>query len=240
MKRSVLFLVIVLSFLVVSPALGASISNFDINPKRPLADGVLDYNFEILATQAEIENRCGAGFFGRGVVWEIKRDKTIQEASILASGFLNPGQFQDGSELLAGKIKLTLLGTEDFDIQATMGCGISLEAGIETPLAQSEMVRILISPMVTQVTQEFGNPIKIGSFTGIIEVVFDWLVKIAIPIGVIMIVLSGVLMLVSQGNPAKVSQAKMILLYSIIGLAIVLVGKGFIEIIKSFLNLRSG
>ncbi|MEK7138928.1 MAG: hypothetical protein AAB799_01985, partial [Patescibacteria group bacterium] len=56
-------------------------------------------------------------------------------------------------------------------------------------------------------------------------------------IAVIMIVYAGVIFLTSRGEPAKVTQAKQILLYAVVGLAIIMIGKGFITLIESILNL---
>ena len=64
-----------------------------------------------------------------------------------------------------------------------------------------------------------------------------WLLNIAIPIAVAMIVYAGVMFLTSRGDTTKVAQAKKILLYAVIGLAIILIGKGFITLIESVLNL---
>ena len=91
----------------------------------------------------------------------------------------------------------------------------------------------------TTVTGEetFLPPFGIQGFTDLFDKIITWLMRIAIPIGVIMIVISGVLMVISQGTPQKVTQAKTIFRYAIIGLAIVLIGKGFITLLESIINI---
>ncbi len=85
--------------------------------------------------------------------------------------------------------------------------------------------------------EEFGPPFGIESFTDLFSAILTWLMRIAVPIGVIIIVISGVMMLASGGNPQKVTQAKTILKYAIIGLIIIFIGKGFITLLESILNI---
>ena len=56
------------------------------------------------------------------------------------------------------------------------------------------------------------------------------------PIAVIMIVYAGVMFIFSKGDPQKVTTAKKILLYAVIGLAIVLINIGFKGLIDSILS----
>ena len=52
-----------------------------------------------------------------------------------------------------------------------------------------------------------------------------------------MIVWAGIRFLYSRGNPTEVTAAKKILQYAIVGLAIILIGSGFVTLIESILNL---
>ncbi len=91
------------------------------------------------------------------------------------------------------------------------------------------------SPRVFSFSLE--NPIQADNLVELIDVLATWLLNIAIPIAVAMIVYAGVMFLTSRGDTTKVAQAKKILLYAVIGLAIILIGKGFITLIESVLNL---
>lgn len=81
------------------------------------------------------------------------------------------------------------------------------------------------------------NPIQATNLIELIDVIAGWLFAIAIPIAVAMIVYAGVIFLISRGDTTKVAQAKKILLYAVVGLAIILIGRGFITLIESILNL---
>lgn len=89
---------------------------------------------------------------------------------------------------------------------------------------------------------EITNPLKGGAsdFTSLVKIIAQWIFNLAIPIAVAMIVYSGILFLTAQGEPGKVTKAKEVLKYAVIGLAIILVGSGFVTLIKSVLELGSG
>ncbi|OGN11705.1 MAG: hypothetical protein A3I26_02755 [Candidatus Yanofskybacteria bacterium RIFCSPLOWO2_02_FULL_43_10] len=89
---------------------------------------------------------------------------------------------------------------------------------------------------------EIPNPLKGGAsdFTSLVKIIAQWIFNLAIPIAVAMIVYAGILFLTAQGEPAKVAKAKEVLKYAIIGLAIILIGSGFITLIQSILELGSG
>ena len=73
----------------------------------------------------------------------------------------------------------------------------------------------------------------------LLDAVITFLYYIAGPVAVVMIVASGVLFLFAKGDTGKIKQAKDILLYAIVGLAIILIGSGFIKLIKSIFELGS-
>ena len=86
---------------------------------------------------------------------------------------------------------------------------------------------------------EIPNPLKGGAtdFAGLVKVIAQWLFNLAIPIAVAMIVYAGILFLTSQGDPGKITKARQVLTYAVIGLAIILIGSGFITLIQSILEL---
>ncbi|PJE50352.1 MAG: hypothetical protein COV29_04205 [Candidatus Yanofskybacteria bacterium CG10_big_fil_rev_8_21_14_0_10_36_16] len=94
---------------------------------------------------------------------------------------------------------------------------------------------------------EFENPLCVlgggcnnvpDTFIELVEQIADQLILIAIPIVVIMIIVAGVIMYTSRGNSQKFQQGTRTLWYAIIGLAVVLIGRGFVALIESVLALR--
>ncbi|MDP3954640.1 MAG: hypothetical protein Q8Q06_04500 [bacterium] len=85
----------------------------------------------------------------------------------------------------------------------------------------------------------FENPIASNDLTELAEVIGKWIFNISIPIGVGVIIYAGILMLTAGGNVARFAQGKKALLYAVIGLAVIFIGNGFIDLVKSILDLRS-
>jgi len=89
---------------------------------------------------------------------------------------------------------------------------------------------------------EITNPLKGGAtdFTSLVKILAQWIFNLAIPIAVAMIVYAGILFLTSQGDMSKITKARETLKYAVIGLAIILIGSGFVTLIQSILDLGSG
>lgn len=81
------------------------------------------------------------------------------------------------------------------------------------------------------------NPIAAESLIDLAKAIGRFLLQIAIPIAVIIIIYAGLLYLTSGGKPEQVKKATTAFKYALIGLAIILIGQGFFTLIKSILNL---
>lgn len=94
----------------------------------------------------------------------------------------------------------------------------------------------LFLPALYALAQEIVNPIQAKSFCDIIKAIADFAVSITTPISVIVILYAGVLFMFSGGDVEKVKKAKHALLWALVGLGIVLTGRGFIFIIQDVLR----
>ncbi len=83
------------------------------------------------------------------------------------------------------------------------------------------------------------NPIKGGpnDLFEIINILTKWLLNISIPIAVLFILWAGFLMLTAGATPAKFDKGKTILKNVVIGLAVIFIGRGFITLIFSIIEL---
>ena len=86
---------------------------------------------------------------------------------------------------------------------------------------------------------EIRNPLEVDNLQDLVNIIGRWIFNLAIPIAVIMIIYAGGLMLTSGGNPKRFGDGMTTLRYAVIGLAIILIGKGFVSLIQSVLNLRN-
>ncbi|HOK35142.1 MAG TPA: pilin [Candidatus Pacearchaeota archaeon] len=79
------------------------------------------------------------------------------------------------------------------------------------------------------------NPLKYKTVPEIITAIANFFYTIAIPITTLMVIIGGMMFATSSGDPHKVSQAKRLLLYSAIGLGIILLSRAIAALIEGVL-----
>ncbi len=82
------------------------------------------------------------------------------------------------------------------------------------------------------------NPLEADSFEEIINSIIDVIWNLSVVLAPLMIVWAGVLYITSGGNPEQITKAKNIIIYTLVGFAIILLSKGFFEIIKQLLGIK--
>lgn len=70
----------------------------------------------------------------------------------------------------------------------------------------------------------------------IIDVITNWIFAGFIATAVIMVILAALQFVREGGNPEKVSEARMKLIWAAVGVGVALVAKGFVPVIKSILG----
>jgi len=80
------------------------------------------------------------------------------------------------------------------------------------------------------------NPLRAKSFEELIDRIINFVLWIAIAIAPLMIVIAAFHILTSGGDPKKVETGKNIILYTIVGLFIVILAKGIVIIIRGILG----
>ena len=80
------------------------------------------------------------------------------------------------------------------------------------------------------------SPLFCKSFEECIEMIINFIFWIAITITPIIIITAGIYFIFSGGDPNRIQTAKKIILYAVIGLAIVLFSKGLISLIKNIIG----
>ena len=76
------------------------------------------------------------------------------------------------------------------------------------------------------------NPIKAETFEELINAIIDFLWMFGIAVVPMVIIIAGYFFITSAGDPAKVSQAKKMVLYALIGLLIIGMAKGIVTLIQ--------
>ena len=98
------------------------------------------------------------------------------------------------------------------------------------PLSQVEAVE------GEKITEGLSNPLQADSFTALIEDIIDWIVDIGLLIAVGMIIHSGVLFMTAGGKDEDITKAKKTLMWSLVGLAILLIGRNWISLVQDILG----
>ena len=86
---------------------------------------------------------------------------------------------------------------------------------------------------------KFENPLKVGSFTALINNIINFIFTIAVIIAPILLVIAGVIFMTAAGDPTKVATARRMLLWTIVGFGIILISKGLVSVLKGILGLTS-
>ncbi|MBZ9578310.1 hypothetical protein KJA14_00435 [Patescibacteria group bacterium] len=80
------------------------------------------------------------------------------------------------------------------------------------------------------------NPLDATTFEELIEKLIDLIFWVAVAITPLMIIVAGFYFVTAAGDPEKIRKAKNIILWTIVGLAIVLLAKGIISMIRQIIG----
>jgi uncharacterized membrane protein len=81
------------------------------------------------------------------------------------------------------------------------------------------------------------NPLRYNSVEEIINAIINWFFYIAIVLVPLIIVIGAFIILTSAGDSGKVKKGKSLIVWSLIGFAIILFSKGIISLIKSIIGV---
>jgi hypothetical protein len=77
------------------------------------------------------------------------------------------------------------------------------------------------------------NPLRANSFAELINLIIKFIFNLALWIAVIMFLIAGFVYITANGEPAKIKQAKDIILYTAVGLIVVISAKGLVALFES-------
>ena len=93
-------------------------------------------------------------------------------------------------------------------------------------------IRVLaVEPIVIE------NPLESESFEELLNTIVTFISWIAIAIAPIMIMIAAFFLLTAGGDPKRVDTARRIILWTVIGLAIILFAKGLISVLKQIIGV---
>ena len=101
----------------------------------------------------------------------------------------------------------------------------------------SALLLFLLMPLSIQAI-EFKNPIQATSVQAVVSAIGNWLYAIAFALVPIMILIGAFYILTAAGDPEKVNTGKKIIIWTIVGLAIVIISTGIMSLIKELLDVQ--
>jgi len=86
-------------------------------------------------------------------------------------------------------------------------------------------------------TFEIKPPGGYDNLVDLVKAIGRFIFNLAIPVAVILIIWVGIKFMTAQGETTKITEARKMLLWIVVGLAIIFIGQGFVTLIQSILKL---
>lgn len=161
---------------------------------------------------------------------------------------LQQGSYEDKSNTDAGlaTIKTELTGKE-LNVKIALGgylevsvWKVDIEEGEELPEKTLFRDTVKVRGELTAVGGggmfAIQNPLKADTFQELIENLIDFVFVIAVAVAPLMILVAGFLFLTAGGAPDKIGRAKQMILWTVIGFAVVMLAKGLIAVLEQILG----
>ncbi len=209
------------------------------------------FALSVNGNQADIQNRCGQVSFIKWLVtmYPATQNDNFSDSNLINSGTVDTVKFGSGNTFTLDFQKNVTVLNQDFVIKARAICsgstilttssGVSFNAGGAGTGGTGSGTGGGAPGQTQTYSFNIPNPLKGGAsdLTSLVKIIAQWIFNLAIPIAVAMIVYAGILFLTSAGDTSKVTKAKEVLTYAVVGLAIILIGSGFVTLIQSILEL---
>jgi hypothetical protein len=85
---------------------------------------------------------------------------------------------------------------------------------------------------------DIPNPLIVNTFQELLGTIVNFIFILSLPIAIIMIVIAGFLFVTAMGEPEKIQKAKNMLIWVLIGLAVVFLAKGMITLFYTVFNIQ--
>lgn len=82
------------------------------------------------------------------------------------------------------------------------------------------------------------NKTGLNTISDVLDRVISYLTQLAVPILTIMVMIGAFYMLTARDDESKFTKGKKTITYAVIGFAIILIGNGFVFIIKEFMGVQ--
>ncbi len=111
-------------------------------------------------------------------------------------------------------------------------------SGWEGKLRRVWFLVLWSSPLFTAYAVEIPPPGRNRTIVDIINSLTRFAVTLLAPLSVLMVLIAGFLYMTGGGNPEKIKTAHKVLLYALVGIAVVLLASSALVIIKEILGIQ--
>ena len=102
------------------------------------------------------------------------------------------------------------------------------------------LISLLLSLPIVVSAVEFQNPLEYETFGELIDAIIKFIFYIAVVVTPLMIIIGAFYILTAAGDPKKIGTGKNVIIYTLVGLAIILLARGLIAMIESLIGVRIG
>ena len=102
------------------------------------------------------------------------------------------------------------------------------------------LISILLSLPIIVSAVEFQNPLEYETIGELIDAIIKFIFYIAVVIAPLVIIIGAFYLLTAGGDPKKIGTGKNIIIYTLIGLAIIMFARGLLAVIESIMGVKIG
>ena len=112
-----------------------------------------------------------------------------------------------------------------------------------SPISMNKMILLVAligigilgaTPVDGQVT--FPNPLTSTSISEVVDKISDWLFNLAIVAAPVLLVIGGIIFMTAAGDPGRLSTAKRMILWTVVGFLVILLSQGLISVVVGLLG----
>ena len=102
------------------------------------------------------------------------------------------------------------------------------------------LILFLFSLPIVVSAVEFQNPLEYETFGELIDAIIKFIFYIAVVVTPLMIIIGAFYILTAAGDPKNIGTGKNVIIYTLVGLAIILLARGLIAMIESLIGVKIG
>ena len=108
----------------------------------------------------------------------------------------------------------------------------------KTLLALILITSILPITILANETGGFPNPLEYETFGELIEAIISFIFTLSVAVVPLLIIIGAFYLITAGGDPKRIGTGKNIIIYTLIGLTIILLARGLLSMIESLIGVK--